>query len=155
LTGIAGDVGTAEGAKAFCEAVDALGKPVDVLVNNVGIFGVKDFWDITDEEWQHTWDVNVMSNVRLSRHFIKPMLERNQACRHLFLYLLNLWKFQNRNNESILSILEVTTSLVSCLRVPIQCRHAGLHMSHMDALLVAIQLCMSHGQAGPHGPDLE
>ena len=39
----------------------------------------QDFWDIEDEEWLTTFNVNVMSNVRLSRHFLKPMLERNQV----------------------------------------------------------------------------
>lgn len=79
LIGIAGDVGSKEGTKAFCDAVDALQRPLDVLVNNVGIFAVKDFWDITDEEWQHTFDVNFFSNVRLCRHFLQPMLKRNQV----------------------------------------------------------------------------
>ena len=50
-----------------------------MLVNNVGIFAVKDFWDITDDDWQHTFDVNFFSNVRLCRHFLKPMLKRNQV----------------------------------------------------------------------------
>ena len=79
LIGIAGDVGSSEGTDAFCAAVDALKRPLDVLVNNVGIFAVKDFWDITDDDWQHTFDVNFFSNVRLCRHFLKPMLERNQV----------------------------------------------------------------------------
>lgn len=80
LIGIAGDVGSKEGTDAFCAAVDALDRPLDVLVNNVGIFAVKDFWDITDDEWQHTFDVNFFSNVRLCRHFLQPMLKRNQVC---------------------------------------------------------------------------
>ena len=41
----------------------------------------QDFWDIKDEEWLNTFNVNVMSNVRLCRHFLKPMLERNQVPR--------------------------------------------------------------------------
>ena len=43
----------------------------------------QDFWDIEDEEWLNTFNVNVMSNVRLSCHFLKPMLERNQLPRPL------------------------------------------------------------------------
>ncbi len=83
LIGIAGDVGSKEGTDAFCAAVDALNRPLDVLVNNVGIFAVKDFWDITDDEWQHTFDVNFFSNVRLCRHFLQPMLKRNEVgCSH-------------------------------------------------------------------------
>lgn len=50
---------------------------VDILVNNVGIYEVKPFAEITDEEWLHMFDVNVMSGVRLSRHYLAPMLAKN------------------------------------------------------------------------------
>ncbi|USQ15458.1 SDR family oxidoreductase (plasmid) [Legionella lytica] len=50
---------------------------VDILINNVGIYETKPFTEITDEEWQHLFDVNVMSGIRLSRHYIKPMLQNN------------------------------------------------------------------------------
>lgn len=53
----------------------ALGE-VDILVNNVGIFDVAPFEDVTDEQWQHYFDVNVMSGVRLSRHALPGMLAR-------------------------------------------------------------------------------
>lgn len=49
---------------------------VDVLVNNVGVFGVGAFEEITDDEWQQYFDVNVMSGVRLSRHLLPGMLAR-------------------------------------------------------------------------------
>lgn len=50
---------------------------VDILVNNAGIYDVKPFIDITDEEWLHTFDVNVMSGIRLSRHYLNYMLKQN------------------------------------------------------------------------------
>ncbi|QMT60283.1 MULTISPECIES: SDR family NAD(P)-dependent oxidoreductase [unclassified Legionella] len=50
---------------------------VDILVNNVGIYNTKPFVDISDEEWLHMFEVNVMSGVRLSRHYLVPMLEQN------------------------------------------------------------------------------
>lgn len=50
---------------------------VDILVNNVGIYNAKPFVDITDEEWLHIFDVNVMSGVRLSRHYLASMLQQN------------------------------------------------------------------------------
>lgn len=46
-------------------------------MNNVGIFEVKAFEDITDEDWQRFFDVNVMSGVRLSRHYLPGMVRRN------------------------------------------------------------------------------
>ncbi|MGP3777191.1 SDR family NAD(P)-dependent oxidoreductase (plasmid) [Streptomyces sp. SDT5-1] len=50
---------------------------VDILVNNVGLFGLDRFEDIGDDAWQRYFDVNVMSGVRLSRHVLPGMLERN------------------------------------------------------------------------------
>ena len=70
---IAADVATAEGAAAFIKrAGDA-----DILVNNVGIFEPKDFVDIPDEDWHRFFDVNVMSGVRLSRHYLPAMMKRD------------------------------------------------------------------------------
>jgi len=48
----------------------------DILVNNIGIFGPKDFLDIEDADWQSFFDTNVMSAVRLSRHYLPGMIER-------------------------------------------------------------------------------
>ena len=50
---------------------------VDILVNNVGIFEPKNFVDIPDEDWFKFYEVNVMSGVRLSRHYFPQMLAQN------------------------------------------------------------------------------
>jgi len=50
---------------------------VDILVNNLGIYEPKPFADITDEDWLQLFQVNVMSGVRLARHYLPGMLERN------------------------------------------------------------------------------
>jgi NAD(P)-dependent dehydrogenase (short-subunit alcohol dehydrogenase family) len=50
---------------------------VDVLVNNVGIFEPKPFPEIPDEDWYRLFEINVMSGVRLSRHYVTAMLENN------------------------------------------------------------------------------
>ena len=55
--------------------LDVLGE-VDIVVNNVGLFGLAPFADIDDTEWQRYFDVNVMSGVRLSRHALSGMLAR-------------------------------------------------------------------------------
>jgi len=49
---------------------------IDILVNNVGIFGVKDFGSITDEDWYEYFEINVMSGVRLSRQLLPGMLKK-------------------------------------------------------------------------------
>lgn len=70
--GLVADVGTAEGAS---EAVRRY-PDVDILVNNAGIYEAKAFPEITDKDWYHLFDVNVMSGVRLSRHYLPRMIER-------------------------------------------------------------------------------
>ncbi|OWJ64670.1 SDR family NAD(P)-dependent oxidoreductase [Inquilinus limosus] len=67
------DVSTAAGCAELVAAVPE----ADILVNNVGIFEMKEFFDIPDEDWLHIYDVNVMSGVRLSRAYMKGMLARN------------------------------------------------------------------------------
>ncbi|WP_285027961.1 SDR family oxidoreductase [Plantibacter sp. ME-Dv--P-122b] len=49
---------------------------VDILVNNVGQFGLAAFESISDDEWSHALEVNLMSGVRLSRHALPGMLDR-------------------------------------------------------------------------------
>ncbi|MHB1087550.1 MAG: SDR family NAD(P)-dependent oxidoreductase [Acidimicrobiales bacterium] len=49
---------------------------LDILVNNVGLFELKSFEDISDGDWQRYFDTNVMSGVRLSRHALNSMLAR-------------------------------------------------------------------------------
>jgi NAD(P)-dependent dehydrogenase (short-subunit alcohol dehydrogenase family) len=50
---------------------------VDILVNNLGIFEPKPFDQIADEDWRRFFDVNVLSGIRLSRHYIGPMKRNN------------------------------------------------------------------------------
>jgi NAD(P)-dependent dehydrogenase (short-subunit alcohol dehydrogenase family) len=60
--------------------VDALIKElpeVDILINNAGIFEPKAFADIPDEDWFRFFEVNVMSGIRLSRHYFPKMLAKN------------------------------------------------------------------------------
>lgn len=50
---------------------------LDILINNLGIYGVKSFEMIDDEEWFHFFNVNIMSGVRLSRYYFPLMKEQN------------------------------------------------------------------------------
>ena len=70
------DIGQTDGAEQLLGAARDFG-PIDILVNNVGIFGAKAFEDLTDEDWQRTFDVNVMAAVRMSRSILPAMLARN------------------------------------------------------------------------------
>src|ERR1700689_1734883 len=62
---------------AGAEAVTAKLPAVNVLVNNVGIFEPKPFTEIPDQDWYRLFEVNVMSGVRLARHYLPGMLKKN------------------------------------------------------------------------------
>jgi NAD(P)-dependent dehydrogenase (short-subunit alcohol dehydrogenase family) len=71
--GIEADLGEASGAKKVFAALPR----VDILVNNLGMYEPKAFAQITDDDWLRIFQVNVMSGVRLARHYLPGMLERN------------------------------------------------------------------------------
>ncbi|WP_110675776.1 SDR family oxidoreductase [Salinicola sp. RZ23] len=73
IDGVAADLGSADG----CQTLITARPECDILINNVGIFGPKDFFEIEDAEWQQFFDVNVMSAVRLSRHYAQGMKQRD------------------------------------------------------------------------------
>ncbi len=72
VTGVAADLGTAEGCALLIGCVPL----VDILVNNMGIFEPKPFEQIPDEDWMRFFETNVMSGVRLSRHYLPQMRDR-------------------------------------------------------------------------------
>jgi 3-oxoacyl-[acyl-carrier protein] reductase len=63
--------------RAGCDAVIATCPAADVVVINLGIYEAADIFEATDEQWQRLIETNVMSGVRLSRHYLKAMLARN------------------------------------------------------------------------------
>lgn len=70
--GVAADVADAEGAKnLFDELPD-----VDILVNNLGIFGAVPAREITDELWRTYFEVNVLAAARLIRMYLPAMVDR-------------------------------------------------------------------------------
>lgn len=73
LQGVVADLGTQAGVSELLEQVPF----VDILVNNLGIYGIKAFEEISDDEWMKFLEVNVISGVRLSRHYLPLMLKKN------------------------------------------------------------------------------
>jgi NAD(P)-dependent dehydrogenase (short-subunit alcohol dehydrogenase family) len=72
VVGVAVDVSTADGVDHLVRELPA----VDVLVNNLGIFGAVPAREITDEQWRNFFDVNVLAAVRLIRTYLPGMVER-------------------------------------------------------------------------------
>ncbi|BBX94920.1 SDR family NAD(P)-dependent oxidoreductase [Mycobacterium lacus] len=72
IVAVAADIATAEGAEEIFTAIGEL----DVLVNNAGIYTESPPFEISDEEWRRHFEVNVLSGIRLTRHYAPRMAER-------------------------------------------------------------------------------
>ena len=73
LHGVSADLGNAKGVESFLKQVPE----ADVLVNNLGIFEIKPFLEIGDADWLRFFEVNVLSGIRLTRHYLPGMLKKN------------------------------------------------------------------------------
>jgi len=73
ILGVVADLSTSEGCFKLIEEIPH----VDILVNNLGIFEPKEFTQISDDDWFKMFNTNVMSGVRLSRHYFPLMCEQN------------------------------------------------------------------------------
>ena len=78
VSGVAADMSTMEGVEAFVAQVP----DADILVNNVGTAylraynGIEDIAKIPDEDWLSLFQLNVMSGVRTTRHYLPQMVQR-------------------------------------------------------------------------------
>ncbi len=70
--GVAADVSTADGAAELLRLLP----DVDILVNNLGIFGAVPAREITDEQWRTYFEVNVLAAARLIRLYLPGMIQR-------------------------------------------------------------------------------
>lgn len=75
LEGLVANNGDARG----CDETISLLPDIEILVNNLGIYEAVPFTQTTDAQWFQSFDVNVMSGVRLSRHYIQGMLARGKG----------------------------------------------------------------------------
>ncbi|WP_433362308.1 SDR family NAD(P)-dependent oxidoreductase [Actinoplanes sp. CA-142083] len=72
LVAVPADVATEEGAEAVREKLPH----VDILINNLGIFGARPALEITDDDWRRYFEVNVLAGIRLTRAYLPGMRER-------------------------------------------------------------------------------
>ena len=73
VRGVLADPATADGAATLIAAAP----DVDILVNNLGIYEARPFTEISDADWHHLFEVNVVSGARLARHYFPRMLARD------------------------------------------------------------------------------
>lgn len=76
--GVVADLRMQDGAAALADFANRLG-PIEYLVNNIGVFDVCDFFEVTDHTWQDYFQHNVMTAVRISRIVLRDMLARNSG----------------------------------------------------------------------------
>ncbi len=69
IKGLAFNAATAEGCAGIIQNLPE----VDILINNLGIYGTCEFSEISDDVWLDFFETNIMSGVRLSRHYVKGM----------------------------------------------------------------------------------
>jgi len=68
------DVTALDASDRILERLD--GRAPDILVNNAGTSYAKPLGDLSEEDWQLQWDLNVMASMRLMRAFVPAMAER-------------------------------------------------------------------------------
>jgi NAD(P)-dependent dehydrogenase (short-subunit alcohol dehydrogenase family) len=72
VEGIAANAASGAGADQILRRFPS----VDVLVNNLGIYARKDFFEVQDDDWRHFFEVNVLSGVRFARLYAPAMVQR-------------------------------------------------------------------------------
>ncbi len=73
VTGFVGDLATPQ----MCEQLLAEYPACDILVNCLGIYALRDFFDIDDAEWERFFQANLMSGVRLARGYLPGMMKKS------------------------------------------------------------------------------
>jgi NAD(P)-dependent dehydrogenase (short-subunit alcohol dehydrogenase family) len=73
VKGVAADFSKVDEVDALIKQIPA----IDILINNVAIFEPRPFVEIPDEEWLRFYEINVLSGIRLSRHYFPLMLKKN------------------------------------------------------------------------------
>jgi NAD(P)-dependent dehydrogenase (short-subunit alcohol dehydrogenase family) len=77
--GVGADIGSEAGVAALIEAAEAEFGPIDVFCSNAGIAGPYGGPEVTDADWQRTWEVNVMAHIWAARLLLPGMLERRHG----------------------------------------------------------------------------
>ncbi|AWK07038.1 oxidoreductase [Flavobacterium crocinum] len=72
ISGIKADFGKKEEVANLLNQLN----DIDILINNVGIFDLKNFEDIEEEDWYKIFEINVLSGIRLSKKLLPQMLEK-------------------------------------------------------------------------------
>lgn len=100
------------------EVEDALG-PVDVLVNNVGLAYQATFDQVTDDQWDELWQLNVMSYVRMTRAVLPSMRARRTGA------IVNISSTAGKRPSTGMANYSVTKAAVQSLSRLVADTYAG------------------------------
>lgn len=75
LQSLVSDLGSEKGCQKAIEEYPE----VDILINNLGIFEPKEYFNIPDEDWFKMFEVNIMSGVRLTRWYLNQMIQKKEG----------------------------------------------------------------------------
>lgn len=73
VSGVVADLGTPEGMSQLTSTIPH----ADIVISNLGIFEIGDFFEVPDNLWDRHWQINVMAGVRLARHYLDNMKAQN------------------------------------------------------------------------------
>jgi 3-oxoacyl-[acyl-carrier protein] reductase len=77
---IVGDLSSTDNVwKSVSEVLALLPNGLDILINNVGHADPKPFMEITDENWERTFQLNFMSAVRVTRQVLPVLRQKERA----------------------------------------------------------------------------
>ena len=76
---VTGDLNDLASLPALVRNITERYGPIDVLVNNAGINMKKEFWEVTDEDFQRILLTNLTAVFALSREVVKGMMERGSG----------------------------------------------------------------------------
>lgn len=76
------DAGSEDSVKALIETVEDTIAPIELFCSNAGILTMGGF-EVSNDDWQKIWDINVMSHVWAARHLVPRMMKRGGG------YMLN------------------------------------------------------------------
>jgi 3-oxoacyl-[acyl-carrier protein] reductase len=76
---VAGDLSEPDQAERIVQAAVAELGGLDCLVNNVGVARIAKFEEVSDDEWNDYWQLNVMSYIRTIRAALPALRERRGA----------------------------------------------------------------------------
>src|SRR5215213_2269184 len=78
---VTADLSTLAGVDAaVAQVLETFGRAPDILINNLGVGNSTPFEDLSEEQWERSFNVNLMGSVRTLRTLLPKMADVPGAC---------------------------------------------------------------------------